>query len=270
MKNFIPLILAVIVGCLAVFVVHRKLANEQRPKERMVEVVVTTRKIESGSTVKEGDLRVKAVPASARPANVVPGEKLNHVVGLVSCRAIPSGDYIFFDDVPAAPDVIAGHGEWAVIVRFEKSSITQLVKPGDDIAIIATFPIKETQRAMGGDGAIKVSETSREVTTVLLPRVRVISVGSAPILTAASGLRRIEQTEMLMSLPPEQAQVLIAAKSMARLDMALRRPNDDSALSRSDLKVVDHTTFENLIKGMKSVEMPDLPGKAAGVEAAAP
>ena len=108
------------------------------------------------------------------------------------------------------------------------------------------------------------------MTTVLLPRVRVISVGAAPVMTGASGMTRTEESEMLMSLPPEQAQLLLAAKSMARLDLALRRPNDDSALSRSDIKMVDASSFTDLIKGMKPVQLPDMPYKPSATPAPAP
>lgn len=270
MKNYIPLILAVILGFAAIVVVNRNMNKNPKAQIKEVEVVATTRQITKGDVIKESDLKIKRIPVTAQPANAVPATKMNWVIGQNAHRPIPAGDYIYFDDVPLDRPVIVGKGEWAIMLRFEKSSITQLIRPGDDIAIIATINVRESKNAVNADGVMEEKVSEREVTTVLLPRVRVISVGAAPVMTGASGMTRTEESEMLMSLPPEQAQLLLAAKSMARLDLALRRPNDDSALSRSDIKMVDASSFTDLIKGMKPVQLPDMPYKPSATPAPAP
>jgi len=67
-------------------------------------------------------------------------------------------------------------------------------------------------------------------------------------------------------LPPQQAQVLIAAQREAQLTLALRRSGDAVAINRMDTGMVDADTFDKLLKGLKAVELPEIPGQvdAAG------
>ena len=53
-----------------------------------------------------------------------------------------------------------------------------------------------------------------------------------------------------MALPPQQAQILVAAQRNAELTLALRRGGDEYALSRNGLGVVDEQTFIALLEDL--------------------
>jgi Flp pilus assembly protein CpaB len=143
---------------------------------------------------------------------------------------------------------LVGEGEWAVAINVANASVAQ---PGDEVAVIATFPVE--QAVATADLSQAPQKNSKEVTLVLFPRVRVLeNVGNTK--------RDETGEEIVLALPPQQAQVLIAAQNKARLTLALRRPGDDSALSRSAAGVVDETTFQELLKAVPTVNIPDAPG----------
>jgi Flp pilus assembly protein CpaB len=126
------------------------------------------------------------------------------------------------------------------------------VQPGDEVAVIGTFKIKSQIKT--ADLAAAPEEIAREATLVLFPRVRVLDVGSL----STGG----EQTagELILALPPQQAQVLVAAQNKARLTLALRRPGDDAAINRIDTGMVNEETFDKLLQGLEAFEMPKIPG----------
>jgi len=65
---------------------------------------------------------------------------------------------------------------------------------------------------------------------------------------------------LILALPPQQAQVLIAAQGKSRLTLALRRPGDDAAINRIDTGMVNEETFDKLMQGLNTFEMPPVPG----------
>ena len=62
-----------------------------------------------------------------------------------------------------------------------------------------------------------------------------------------------------MSLPPQQAMIVIAAQREAELYPVLRKRNDSSALNRKEIGVVNEKTFEGIRKGLQSAELPSSP-----------
>ena len=54
MKNIIPLIVAVVLGLVAVFAVSRTIAGKDDTREQKVEVVMASRMLDEGDTVSEG------------------------------------------------------------------------------------------------------------------------------------------------------------------------------------------------------------------------
>ena len=123
-----------------------------------------------------------------------------------------------------------------------------VAQPGDEVAVIATFSVD--MPVPTADLSQAPQKKSKEVTLVLFPRVRVLQNGG-----------RSKQgeigAEIVLALPPQQAQVLIAAQGKARLTLALRHPGDDSALRRSDAGMVDEVTFQQLLNKVPAVEVPN-------------
>lgn len=249
MKNSIPLILAVVLGLAAVFAVGRVISSNIAQQEETIEVVAAQRDIPAGEVLADGYYRPKKVPRSAMPAQAILWNKAQMLNGQKLLANKTAGDYIFLSDFQTQGiGNVVGEGEWAVSIQLPSRSIASMLKPGDEVAIIATFQLEEKQKNVdGGD-----TSNTREVTTVLFPRVRVLEIGGGMYASDQSGT-------LVLQLPPQQAQTLIAASRVASLYPALRRPNDSSALNRLDAGVVDMSTLKKLLEGQETVVIPQIP-----------
>ncbi len=254
MKNFIPLILAVLLGLAAVLAVGRLLQARKQADEKTTTVVAVARDITAGEVLSSDALMEKRIPLSARPAQAIFWPRAEMVVGQKALRSVAQGDYLLLPDVGLSRSMadIVGEGEWAVSLTVPAGGIARIVQPGDEVAVIGTFRIKS--QVSSADLAAAPEEVAREATMVLFPRVRVLDVG------ALSAGGDVSAGELILALPPQQAQVLIAAQAKARLTLALRRPGDDAAINRIDTGMVNEETFDKLLQGLESFEMPKVPG----------
>jgi Flp pilus assembly protein CpaB len=258
MKNYVPLILAVLLGLAAVLAVGRLIAKSRQAPENMSTVVAAVRKIAEGETLHGDALMKKEVPVSARPADALPWSKMALVEGQKAKKAIAEGDYVLLSDIGLSRSManLVGDGEWAVTLNIGNSGVARVVQPGDEVAVIGTFNVELVVQTT--DLSAPGQKQTKEVTMVLFPRVRVLDVG---------GGRMEGGGDIVVALPPQQAQVLIAAQRKASLTLALRKAGDPAALNRVDTGMVDAKTFVELLKDLKSIEVPKVPG---AVEAAAP
>ena len=254
MKNFIPLILAVLLGLAAVLAVGRLLQSRKQATEKTTTVVAVARDVAAGDVLTSDSVMEKKVPVSARPAQAIFWSRSEMVVGQKALRSIAQGDYVLLSDVGLSRSMadIVGEGEWAVSLTVPGGGIARIVQPGDEVAVIGTFKIKSQVKS--ADLSAAPEEIAREATLVLFPRVRVLDVG-----TLSSG-GESTSGELILALPPQQAQVLVAAQAKARLTLALRRPGDAAAIDRLDTGMVDETTFDKLLQGLEAFALPTVPG----------
>lgn len=255
MKNYIPLILAVLLGLSAVFAVSNLLSQRREAKEETLSVVAAARDIAAGEEMTEDAIMRKSVAASARPAQAVAWSTASMIQGQKALRPIAAGDYIMLSDIGLSKSManIVGEGEWAVTLNAGESGIARFLQPGDEVAVIGTFSIESASASM--DVAAEASNLVKQATLVLFPRVRVLDISRPIEGEGPTG-------EILLALPPPQAQALIAAQRQAvELTIALRRPGDETAINRLDAGMVDEQTFASLLTGLKSVSVPAVPGK---------
>ncbi len=254
MKNFIPLVLAVLLGLAAVLAVGRVLKARRQAEEETTTVVAAARDVVAGEVLSSDTIMKKKVPVSARPATAIFWSRSEMVVGQKALRSIAQGDYVLLPDVGLSRSMaeIVGKGEWAVSLSVPAGGIARIVQPGDEVAVIGSFKIKSQVKS--ADLSAAPEEIKREATLVLFPRVRVLDVG-----TLSSG-GEVTAGELILALPPQQAQVLIAAQASARLTLALRRPGDEAAINRLDTGMVNDETFDKLLLGLEPFEMPKIPG----------
>lgn len=264
MKNFIPLVLAVLLGLAAVLAVGRLLKERNKAKEKTTVVVAVARDVAAGDVLTTDSIMKKEVPLSARPAQAIFWTRSEVVVGQKAMRSIAQGDYVLLSDVGLSRSMadIVGEGEWAVALSVPPGGIARIVQPGDEVAVIGTFRIKSKVKT--ADLAAAPMEIAKDATMVLFPRVRVLDVGA---MASARGAEDAGGGEIILALPPQQAQVLVAAQRRAQLTLALRRPGDEAAINRLDTGMVDEMTFDNLLQGMESVQLPKIPGVVTAKEA---
>ena len=255
MKNYIPLILAVLLGLSAVFAVSRLLSERREAKEETLSVVAAARDIAAGDEMTDDAVMKKVVAASARPAQAVAWSTAAMIRGQKALRPITAGDYILLSDIGLSKSManIVGEGEWAVTLNVGENGIGRFIQPGDEVAVIGTFSIESSAKSV--DVTAEVSNLTKQATMVLFPRVRVLDIAKTSEGEGPGG-------EILVALPPPQAQALIAAQRQAvEISLALRRPGDETAVNRLDAGMVDEQTFSSLLTGLKSVTVPAVPGK---------
>jgi len=255
MKNFVPLILAVLLGLAAVLAVGRLLSARKQAKEKTTTVVAAARDIDEGQILSADVVMKREIPASAMPAQSIYWSRSEMVLGQKALRRIAQNDYVLLSDIGLSRSLaaIVGEGEWAVSISVPKQGVSRVVRPGDEVAIIGTFEI--TTQVETADLSAPAEQAEKEATLVLFPRVRVLDVGGA-----SAGPGADTGSEIIVSLPPQQAQVLIAAQRKAQLTLALRRPDDEATINRLDAGMVDEATFDALLEGLKSVKVPKIPG----------
>ncbi len=257
MKNFIPLVLAVLLGLAAVLAVGRLLSARKMAVERTVAVVAAAQAIAEGEVVADSFVMPKEIPLSAVPAQAIYWSRATMVVGQKALRSITQGDYVLLSDVGLSRSMgnIVGEGEWAVSLALPPSGITRMIQPGDEVAVIGTFKI--TMQVQSTDLSAPVQQVDKEATMVLFPRVRVLDVGALQ-----GGFGSGEGSgNIVLALPPTQAQMLIAAQRQGELTLALRRPNDGSNINRLDAGMIDDQSFAALLDGLQSVKVPSVPSE---------
>jgi Flp pilus assembly protein CpaB len=247
MKNFIPLILAVVLGLAAVLGIRHILAERETPVTAMSSVVTAAQDIPMNGVLTSSALVKKDVPRSAVPAKVIPWEQRELILKQKTLRVITRGDYIQWSDLGRSSGVssLIGEGEWAVSIPFSDSAIASTLSPGDEIAIIGTFNVAlDNGNVVVGSSDKKVQ---KRVTTTILPRARIISISGE------------DKSTIILSLSPEQAQLLIDAQRVANLYPALRRQNDEQNIDRLKTGMVTSETYSKLLTGQKLIELPAVP-----------
>ncbi|MBQ9502630.1 MAG: Flp pilus assembly protein CpaB [Lentisphaeria bacterium] len=249
MKNSIPLILAVLLGLAAVFAVSRIISTNTAATEEKVKVVAATRDLAAGEVIAEGFFMPREIPLSALPAQAIRWNRSSMIVGQKLKQPVQKGNYIFIQDVGLSQGMsnVVGEGEWAVAIQIADRAMASLLQSGDEVAIIGTFKL-DTRAANG------VPAGKKDVTMVLFPKVRVMEVPAAKRGQNMEGV-------IIVLLPPQQAQALIAASRVAELTPVLRRGNDPTALNRMDAGMVTPETFSSMVNDLEVVKIPQIPKK---------
>ncbi len=263
MKNIIPLIVSVVLGLAAVYIVSKLLfEKEENDTENKVSVVVAARALNAHDELTQGSLTYKDIPQSAVPKNALLWENVSLAYGQQLPHAVSQDDYILMTDIRIQTTLsdCARQGEWTVPVTFSDPALVRMLMPDDEIAIISTYvspsvAIDKNMKESDGSG-VKMTE-SRE-TSVLLPCVRVIGIANEQGSFREGGS---SSGTIFVSLPPQQAMILIAAQRESELYPVLRKRNDSAALNRKDSGVVNADTFSKIRKGLVPAELPEIPNK---------
>lgn len=245
MKNFIPLILAVVLGLAAVFGIRHLLAERETATTATVSVVVAAQDVPANTVLTESALAKRDIPRNAVPAKAIMWQQRALILRQKSLRKVMRGDYIQWSDMGRSDGVssLIGEGEWAISVPFSDSTIGAMLRPGDEIAIVGTFDTEASKVGISKEG----KSAHARVTATILPRVRIVSIGGE------------NSSTIVLSLKPEQAQLLVDAQRVASLYPALRRPNDETNLDRLKTGMVTPSTYDQLLSGQKLIELPAVP-----------
>jgi len=260
MKNTIPLIIAIVLGLVAVFAVSRMIRPKDSGKDdRYVMIVSASKDIDPrDGAIKESWLMKRRVEQNSMPAKAIPWVQVNRVIGQTPMRTIARGDYVLSSDVAGMEIRLSGtlaEGEWAVPVTFSDPALVKFLQPGDEIAILGTSLTQEIVQQQ--DMSEKPETVETRTTSVIFPCVRILDIGKG------DGIRRDEDAggngSVVVALSPQQSATLVAAQRIMELYPALRRTGDMRALKRRDVGVVNDRTFDGLKANLEPVALPDDP-----------
>ena len=225
-------------------------------------IIIAARDIDADEELSEGSLTYREVPKSVLPHGALLWENVAMIYGQRAQHSIMRSDYILMSDIQLKVSLgdCSKDGEWTIPNTFSDPALVKMLKPNDEIGIISTYaarnPIPPQSLSDASNAAVSAQELEKRETSVLLPCVRVIGIANA------SGSFREQGTSsgtIFVSLPPQQAMIVIAAQREAELYPVLRKRNDSTALNRKEIGVVNEKTFENIRKGLQPAELPATP-----------
>ena len=142
MKNIIPLVVSVILGLAAVYIVSKLLFEQEKTDtEKKISVVVAARDLAARDELSEGTLTYKDIPESAVPRNALRWENVSLAYGQQLPHAVSRDDYILMTDIRIQTTLsdCTRQGEWTVPVTFSDPALVKMLMPDDEIAIISTY-----------------------------------------------------------------------------------------------------------------------------------
>lgn len=263
MKNIIPLVVSVILGLAAVFIVSKMIVKQNSTQEQAtVAIAVAAKDIPADEELSQGMLTYKMLPTAIVPPNALRWENVNLAYGQKLPHSVSADEFIMMNDISVRATLAEScrQGEWTIPVTFSDPALVRMLMPDDEIAIIATQSVQKIMVAPGSDEVSDrpVTQSEQKVTSVLLPCVRVLGMSNAK-----GSFREPDGSTatIFVSLPPQQAMILLAAQREAELYPVLRQKNDSSALNRKDGGIVTTATFEALRKDIPVAELPYVPNK---------
>lgn len=216
MKNLIPLITAVLLGLAAVFAVSKTMKpEEEKASESQMEVLALSRNLGDGDMLDKNNIKTKYVSVNDVPQRAVPASNKQFVIGQKLKHDVKENEYLLYSDLELDYSYSGNlnTGEWGVPVSFADRTILTMIRPGDKIAIAATFKYEKETRGIGGDE----SNVSTEIVEVTMVPDWLLNVE----------VREIRGSTVLLGLKPEEALKLTVLQKKAKLYPLMKSKKSD-------------------------------------------
>lgn len=221
----IPLILSIALGTVAVIMVRGYISGEKKSMKKGLEpvrVVVAGRNISANDPITASMIATRDVPKKFVHANSVYPEEVDILVGRELLYPVRAGDPVLWMDFKGGEryrgfSSMIREGERALTLKIdETSNIAGLLQPGDHIDIIGTFKPPDYD----------AGKREIETTITLLQNVVVLATGRITSARSGSVRHSREMGSITVLVSPEEAELLIHAQQIGRLQSILRNPKD--------------------------------------------
>lgn len=233
MRNKLALVIAIVLGLIAVYGVHQYLARERKQYEqkfRSILVVAASQRIKAGEVIRPKMLAVKPISEAGVLADHILKRERDRLIGQTINRSVERGEPLlssyFRRPVERLHDKL-NPGERALSLRVDLiSGVAGNIVPGSHVDILGTFPVsrRTARAAQSGSGA------TESLTVVMLSDVRVMAVDNRTremeYVTTGSVRRRTSYGSVTVAVTPEEASVLVYAQQYGELVLTLRCPAD--------------------------------------------
>jgi pilus assembly protein CpaB len=281
MKKALPLIVALVLGVLAVLGVQHYLSQkdiEFRKKTRPMKVIVVGDKIAAGQKLVRSVLQEREFPEAMLPENVVTAQDLKDILNQPVNRNIYPGEpllwsYLGREEKKQSLSEVIPLDERAITIASENiAGVDGYIQPNDrvDIYIIVDVPTKKKQKVPTKEGDlvdIEVDDT-KNAAFLLLQNVTVLATGSS----FARGVVDTQQDygAITLSVTPSEAGLLKFASETGRLSLTLRNPQDFGETSKIEIfdmdSILDVAKLRELQNARKKRIEVYRKGKALSVE----
>lgn len=187
--------------------------QQERPRPKAPQysqAVFAKRDIPKGTLITEEFIKVKKIPAHTQGGDDILYD--SHVVGKVATVNIVIGEKITKGRVQVKPSEMKlarkiPDGKRAITIPIDKlASLEGMIKPGDSVDIIGTFPYQNKQ----------------PVVVPMFENVPILAVGRTMTEYAAQG----GYASITMALNQKESTLLLYATQLGKLNLLLRSPLD--------------------------------------------
>ncbi len=230
MKNQVAIVIAVILGILAVIAVRAHLQKVEEAKDRettMVNVVMAKRDIEKNEqlTLKNIEKETASIQV-LEGTTVIPWSEKEFYINMYRMQQkVPKGRFITKEMLlRAGKDRLAKNleeGERAITVAVDQvSGMGGYLSPGDHVDVFATFTVPAT--GVSGQSRAEVK------TYLLLTNVKILATGAKSSQRRQSkyGMKDTPYTTITFKTTQQAAHILTYSQAVGRLNLVLRAPGD--------------------------------------------
>lgn len=235
MQGRLPIIVAVVVGLLAVFLTNMYVNDiRQEAQPEMAAVMVAAHDLRPGAVLEGKDVAMAMKAAGSLPKLAVRWDERTLYLGQQIGFAVSEGDYVlgsYFGTQASAAQrlsekIDAKLNQRAMTIPVDNlSSIEGSIRPGDRIDLLITYTQQETGGGKAGGGG-----KPRLVTIPLLENVYVLFTGFYGSQASERGYPSIT-----LLVGPDEAKLLVWALNLGKISTLLRNPKDLQPTDRAFL-----------------------------------
>ncbi len=246
MKNYISIILAVVLAVFAVIGVNSYIERQKRKwKEKRTYVCAASRIIEKNDIIRPDMIKKVAIDKSAKSRDMVGWNEAASLLNRTAQKTFQPNEIILWsnigEEIPKetlAQKVEIGSRALTLSVSGP-NAVMDMIHPNDQVDLIGTFsvPKVEMRTVPMPDGKVSKIEVpvKEEASFILLQNVTVLAVGRRYDKNATGG-------NLTVLVTPEEAIYLVFASQNGKITAILRNPEDVS-----DLKNIQVINYEKML-----------------------
>ena len=243
MRQAFALIVSIVLGLLAVFAMKNYINQEKKSstvKVDMVEVLVSTRHLPSGSLLQKSDVRILSLPSESTTPDMIKPHEFIEVNGQGVQREINRGGPLFHSDFLGTQQKIISNvskGRRLVSISVNQvSGVSGLIRPGQRVDILFSSMTSKLS-----------SDKAEAQTSLLLENISVHATDNQTIdIPLAFNQKFSGYSTITFSVTPLEALILTSATRQGQITLLLRSKDDFTASEIKD--PVDSKNLLNLSK----------------------
>ena len=254
MKNRIPIVVAVVLGIVAVLAINsyvKRMKEETEQKYRGKPVIAARSNIPAGGEIGEKMLTLKKVPSQyiPRQAMTTPEER-RQIIGRKTRVPIRAGQLILWSDLEMEKrgglSALIPEGERAFSVGIEAGIKSALLQINDRVDILGIFSVPQDDPGVRAGVGIGAGDDTACV--VLLQNVNIIALGTTIGSTRGGAADAGGGGQITFSVTLPEAQLLLFSEQHGDLALALRREGEIEVMAREDLPRVTMEQLEDITR----------------------